>query len=105
MSNDEEVSIDSSTENVDERKEEVQEVHSIPAKIVSDPPPVVNKTGINARLDEAMKKLMRINRSSDLVPLTHDYEVMRKELKSTIVAAKTYKASLEGMDKARMDVC
>lgn len=68
------------------------------------PPPPVNKTGINARLDDALMKMKRVNRSSDLIPLNHQYDLMRKELKALIAAAKTYKANVLSMDKARTEV-
>ena len=64
----------------------------------------VSKTGISARLDEALVQMKRVNRSSDLVPLTQDYNVMRGELRNLLVLTKTYKASILAMDKARLQV-
>ena len=70
-----------------------------------DPPPTACKTGIKARLDQAVKQMKRVNRSSDLVPLNHEYEVMKKELRILLNLTKTYKASMLSMDKARTEVC
>lgn len=102
-SHEEEASIDSRP---DERKDEVppeEHLQNIPPK-VAGPPPVVNKTGIDSRLSSAVKAAMKVNRSSDLVPLSHYFNSMRKDLKSAIAAAKKYKASVLPMDKARMDM-
>ena len=67
-------------------------------------PPTACKTGIRARLDQAVKQMKRVNRSSDLVPLNHEYEVMKKELRILLNLTKTYKASMLSMDKARTEV-
>lgn len=67
-------------------------------------PPTACKTGIKARLDQAVKQMKRVNRSSDLVPLNHEYEVMKKELRILLNLTKTYKASMLSMDKARTEV-
>ena len=64
----------------------------------------MSKTGISARLDEALEQMKRVNRSSDLVPLTQDYNVMRGELRNLLALTKTYKASILAMDKARLQV-
>jgi hypothetical protein len=51
------------------------------------------KTKISERLDEAVKEMKAINRSSDLVPLNHQYDVLRKRLRALIVKAKEFHAT------------
>lgn len=76
-----------------------------PVKVSHQPEAALpNKTGINERLDEAVRVMPPVNRSADLVPLTRDYDSMRKKLKALIASAKFYKASVLGVDNARMDV-
>jgi len=99
MSNhDDDSSVDSSTTGSVQ-----EEVQSTPPKVTTSPP-ATYKTGINARIDEALKVAKRVNRSSDLVPLNHEYDLKKKELKSLIAAAKAYKASVEKMDMARINM-
>jgi len=89
------------TTNVDEALQ-VQVANRPPAAKVSPqlPASVPDKTEINARLDEAVKAMPRVNRSADVVPLAHYYHLMRiKELKSIIAAANYYKASVLAKDK------
>jgi hypothetical protein len=85
---------------------EEQELHSIASnKTVEAPPPVKpDITVITARLDAAVKAYTPVNRSSDLVPLNHDYDIMRKTLRTLIGATKQYKLKRGEMDKARMEV-
>lgn len=67
--------------------------------------PAKPKTGIAARLDQAVKAYpKKQNRSSDLIPLTREFEVMRKKLKDIIVSAKHYPTTLLEVDVARLDV-
>jgi len=110
MSNNEEKSVESQEQGQEKAPEQLQSTPPPPRspkaspKATVPPPPAVYKTGINKRLDEALKHMKRVNRSSDLVPLNHDYDLMRKELKALIAAAKTYKANVLSMDKARTDM-
>ena len=71
---------------------------------VSFPRPTLSKMGISARLDHAMKQKKLDHHSSDLGPLSHDYDVTRKELRTMLHLAKTYKASMCSMDMARTEV-
>jgi predicted nucleic acid-binding Zn ribbon protein len=72
--------------------------------VVASKEPVMNKTKIAARLEAAAKGVIKVKRSSDLVPLSHEYEVMRKRLRALLAGAKEYHASVEKLNRARMDV-
>jgi hypothetical protein len=101
----------------EESKEEVKgkgpKKQDVLAKLPKTPPVVPaknivvalkNKTEIAARLQKAVKEAKPVNRSSDLIPLNQDYNMMRKDLKELIAAAKQYQGSIIRLDKARMDV-
>lgn len=91
--------------NKDSVEEQVQELHTLsPPSKHSTGPPMPKKTGINDRLDEALRVIKPKNRSSDLVPLSHQFDTMRKELKALTTAAKTYQTAMLAMDQARIDV-
>ena len=64
------------------------------------------KTKINDRLTQAVKNAPQSEkkRSSDLVPLTHRYEAMKKRLRSLITAAKNFYEATKQLDKTRMAV-
>ena len=62
------------------------------------------KTKIAARLHVAVDTAKPENRSSDLVPLNHDYDLMRRELKALISCAKSYHRAIIQLDEARMNV-
>ena len=66
--------------------------------------PAVSKTGVGARLDEALEQTKPVNRSSNLVPLIREYAVMKKELRALLSLTKTYKNSTLAMDQARTEV-
>jgi hypothetical protein len=74
--------------------------------VVEEQQPPVYKTHITARLDEAVLKGAKSDekRSSELVPLSQDYDQMRKRLRSLIVAAKQYRTASVQVQKARMEV-
>jgi hypothetical protein len=74
--------------------------------VVEEQQPPLYKTPIAARLDEAVLKGAKsnVNRSSELVPLSQDYDQMRKRLRSVIVAATQYLAAIVQVEKARMEV-
>lgn len=62
------------------------------------------KTKISERLDEAVKEMKAINRSSDLVPLNHQYDVLRKRLRALIVKAKEFHATKILLTQNRTEV-
>jgi hypothetical protein len=70
----------------------------------------VCKTDIAARLYNALKfggdakAEQPLIRSSELVPLSQDFDQMRKQLRSLIAAAKQYHAARVHVEKARMEV-
>jgi hypothetical protein len=68
--------------------------------------PPVYLTQISARLDEVVLKGVAkpVNRSSELVPLSQDFDQMRKRLRSLIVGAKQYHTASVQVEKARMEV-
>jgi len=68
--------------------------------------PVPNKTATNIaeRLDESMKTYTPVNRSSDLIPLAHQFHLMRKQVRDLIDAAKNYDLNRDMLDKARVQV-
>lgn len=77
------------------------------------PPPIVEvdavdyKFGIAERLESAVatkKSNDHGKRSPDLVPLSKEYESMRKNLRSLISAAKNYQESMNVVDQERMKV-
>lgn len=63
-----------------------------------------DKTKIAARLIPAVIAAKPVNRSSDLVPLNRDYDLMRRELKAIIASAKKYHDAVIQLDQARLDV-
>jgi hypothetical protein len=69
-------------------------------------PTVTYKFGIAERLDEAVpKKSMSLQkRSPDLVPLSKDFEEMRKNLRQMIASAKKFQESMITMDKNRLQM-
>ena len=87
----------------EEKKEETLESIGRKGK-VKDVPSSSGKTGIAARLDKSMKAYVPVNRSSDLVPLTHEFHTMRKQVRDLIDAAKQYDLTRSEVDKARLKV-
>ena len=67
-------------------------------------PPTMSKTGISDRLDHAIKQMRQDSPSSNLVLLSHDFDLMRKDLRDLLDLSKTYKASMISMDEARTEV-
>jgi hypothetical protein len=93
--------------NGDSERKEILEVNKPPranAKVAVEKQPSVHKTDIAARLDAVLKGAKPVNRSSDLVPLSHEYDQMRKRLRSLITSAKAYHAARVQVEKARMEV-
>jgi hypothetical protein len=74
--------------------------------VVEEQKPPVYKTHIAVRLDKAVLKGAKsnVNRSSELVPLSQDYDQMRKRLRSLIVAVTKYHTASLQVVKARMEV-
>jgi hypothetical protein len=77
-----------------------------PKVVVVKQQPQVYKTNIAARLDKGVLKGAEsgVNRSSDLVPLSQEYDQMRKRLRNLIVATKKYRTASVQVEKARMEV-
>ena len=88
----------------DSEKTEVTKPAGAMAKVVLTKVPAGNKTYIATRLDEALKGAKPVNRSSDLVPLGREFDLMRKKLRLLITAAKHYHAARVEVEKARMEV-
>jgi hypothetical protein len=83
-----------------EKKTLTQEV------VVEEQQPLVHKTNIAARLDEAVLEGAKsdVKRSSELVPLSQKYDQMRKDLRSLTVALTQYRTGIMQAHKARMEV-
>ena len=89
----------------DSEEKNSSEVNKSPgAKVALTKVPAGNKTYIATRLDEALKGAKPVNRSSDLVPLGREFDLMRKKLRLLITAAKHYHAARVEVEKARMEV-
>jgi hypothetical protein len=65
---------------------------------------MTHKIEIDSRLNAAVKDKIPTNRSADLVPLKHDFEMMRKKLRSLVNAAEHFKSTITALDKARLNV-
>jgi hypothetical protein len=65
------------------------------------------KTKIDSRLTHALSGVdfSDQRRSPDLVPLTRNYQVFRKELRSLIASIKAYKKTTKQMEEAQSKVC
>lgn len=63
-----------------------------------------HRTGISARLEAALEAAKPANRSADLVPLNHVYDVRRRELNALVLSAEKYHQALSQLAKARTDV-
>lgn len=61
---------------------------------------------VAARLEQAVAQasIKPVNRSADLVPLTHEYDKMKRRLRALITAAKQYHESMGRVYRARMEV-
>jgi hypothetical protein len=71
--------------------------------------PFSPKTSVAKRLDEsavaaAAATFKQVNRSADLVPLTHEYDKMKRRLRSLIASTKQYHDAMARMHRARMEV-
>lgn len=77
-----------------------------PTVVAEKQQPPVYQTRIAARLDAAVLKgaTSNVNRSSELVPLSQDFDQMRKRLRSLIAAVKHYGTASAQVAKARMEV-
>lgn len=62
-----------------------------------------SKLNVQNRLNMALNNREPKNRSSDLVPLTQDYEALHKNFTKLVEAAKVYHDSIGRTDNARMD--
>jgi hypothetical protein len=62
------------------------------------------KTEISARLAKAVDAAKQVNRSADLIPLSQEFDTMRKKLRSLLQAAKNYHSVMIQLDKMRMGV-
>ena len=67
---------------------------------------VVNRLKISDRLDKVLeqKTPAKNHRSPDLVPLTKDYEDLKKNLRSLVTTSKTYHEATKQLDKSRTEV-
>jgi hypothetical protein len=83
---------------------QVQEAQKPQSSVESLDDATHNKTKIGRRLDAALKAAKPVNRSSDLVPLNHDYDMRRRELRALIASARKYHDAIIQLEKARMDV-
>jgi len=66
------------------------------------------KFGIADRLNHVVERAPEVDsakRSPDLVPLTKQFEDMRKKLRGMLVTAKRYHGSLQTLDQNRLQVC
>jgi hypothetical protein len=91
----------------DSERKEILEVNKPPRaneKVAVEKQPQVYKTDIAARLDAVLKGAKPVNRSSDLVPLSHEFDQMRKQLRSLVASAKEYHTARVQVEKARMEV-
>ena len=59
---------------------------------------------IARRLDHAVAAAKPVNRSADLVPLTHAFDKFKRQLKCLIASSKSYHDAMLSMDEARMQV-
>ena len=68
----------------------------------------VGRCKVSERLDKAVEMKAESpknkNRSPDLVPLTKDYDVLKKNLRALVAATKAYQEAIEQMDKSRTEV-
>lgn len=61
---------------------------------------------IGDRLEAAVKEYPPArNRSSDLVPLTRDFETLRRQFRALRQAVQAYPPAIVQQDRARMEVC
>ena len=68
-------------------------------------PPLPSKTKIAERLKLAVEEAeIARNRSSDLVPLTQEYDKLKKQLRSLVTSAKTYHQHLITTRKSQDEV-
>ena len=67
---------------------------------------VANRLKISDRLDKVLeqKTPVKNHRSPDLVPLTKDYEDLKKNLRSLVTTSKTYHEATKQLDKSRTEV-
>ena len=67
---------------------------------------IVNKFKISDRLDKVLeqKTPVKNHRSPDLVPLTKDYEDLKKNLRSLVTTSKAYHEATKQLDKSRTEV-
>ena len=67
---------------------------------------VVNRLKISDRLDKVLeqKTPVKNHRSPDLVPLTKDYEDLKKNLRSLVTTSKAYHEATKQLDKSRTEV-
>jgi tRNA(Ser,Leu) C12 N-acetylase TAN1 len=85
-----------------EQSPEEEEARVDPAVIQMDPK---SKTMIGMRLAQAVDAAPDTNtRSPELVPLTKDYEIFRKRLRTLISATKNYYEQTKKMEQARLQV-
>jgi len=90
-------------ESIEEEEIVVQEANKPPKVAPAETKPVC-KTEIASRIDGALQAAKHVNRSADLVPLSHDFDQMRKQLKNLIKSSMKYQYAMAELDKARMDV-
>ena len=64
----------------------------------------LSKTGIASRLAADVNAHPMTNRSSDLVPLSHEFDLMRKQMRTLLASASAYHAAMASVVQARETV-
>jgi hypothetical protein len=93
----------------DEEHEEPETPKTVITVVTSSPPSKEDMskytTKIAARLDKAVEDSVgHQHRSPDLVPLTTNYQTMRKRLRSMVKSAKSYQKATRQLEDARSNV-
>jgi hypothetical protein len=98
------------TETMKTETTQMESTHAIRTDLIAPSPstttvqmPTVTSSEVQARLNVALQKKQRINRSGDLVPLSKEFETIRTNLRHLIDVNKTYYRSMTQMEKSRMD--
>ena len=75
-----------------------------PSPSTTSSPRAVIANRLESAVREFYPPLGKKNRSSDLVPLTREFEDLRRKLRALTAAAKAYPPALAGADRAHLDV-
>jgi hypothetical protein len=93
--------------NKHETKESPASTKKSPPEQNKEPQSPLNRSAkITERLDNAVAKCSPLDkhRSSDLVPLTADYEKMKHELRALVTAVKKYQQKTNDMNASKFEV-